>query len=397
VMAPGGGELSVLIAHDFYRQAGGEDAVFLAEGELLEQRGVRVVRHTVDNRQIRRSGSIGLALRTVWNNGQYHVVRDLIRRQRIDIVHFHNTFPLLSPAVYWAAHAEGIPVVQTIHNYRLACLNGLLLRNSKPCERCLSSIMPWPGVVFRCYRGSRTASAAVAAKIVVHRALRTWVNRVSRYIAVSEFVKGILARGGIPAEKIVVKPNFVVGNPGHTNLSRKGAIFSGRLSGEKGIETLLHAWQLVGGSVPLTVLGDGPLKDIVADAAHTVPGIRWLGHCSSAVVRNELIGAQFLVVPSLFYEPCPMTVLEGFAAGLPVIASRVGSLPSLVTDGVTGVLVTPGDPTALAQAVRELAADPRRVEEMSRAALGEYQSLYSPSASFDALMQIYESCLNEDK
>ena len=235
--------------------------MFLAETALLESYGHRVVRYITHNDRVAELNSVTLAGKTVWNSSAYRELRNLIHLEQPDVAHFHNTFPLVSPAGYYAARAEGVPVVQTLHNYRLLCPNALFFRDGGVCEDCKSKAITWPGVVHKCYRGSRAASGVVTAMLTTHRALRTWRKKVDVYIALTEFARRKFIEGGLPAGKIIVKPNFVYPDPGPGEGEGGFALFVGRLSFEKGVGTLLAAWEHLDRRIPLKIVGDGPLTE----------------------------------------------------------------------------------------------------------------------------------------
>ena len=250
--------------HNHYQQPGGEDQVFEVEGALLEAHGHRVLRYTQHNDSVADMTRAELAKATVWNTVAYRELRTLIREEQPQVAHFHNTFPLISPAAYHAARAERVPVVQTLHNYRLICPSALFFREGRVCEDCSGKAVPWPGVAHACYRGSRSSSAAVAAMLTAHRVLGTWSRAVDAYIGLTEFARQRFVRGGLPAEKIVVKPNFVHPDPGAGGGDGEYVLFVGRLSEEKGVDTLLKAWKRPRVRVPLKIVGDGPLVPEVA-------------------------------------------------------------------------------------------------------------------------------------
>lgn len=376
----------VLLVHNRYRQPGGEDRVFTAEAELLRARGHRVIRHEAHNDAVAEHAPVALAARTIWSRATYRELRALIRRERPDVVHVHNTLPLLSPAVYYAAGAEGVPVVQTLHNYRLLCPAGLLLREGRVCEECVGRTVPLPAVVHGCYRSSRAATGAVAAMLSAHRLLGTWRERVDVYVALTEFARRKFVEGGLPAGRIRVKPNFLAADPGMGPHRGGYALFVGRLSPEKGIHTLLDAWSRLDGTVPLKMAGDGPLASL---AGQGVPGVEWLGRQPSERVLALMRDASFLVFPSHWYEGLPMTLVEAFATGLPVISSRLGSMEELVEDGRTGLHFTPGDPRSLAAQVARLVRHPREAAEMGGRARAAYEARYTAERNYALLLDLY--------
>src|SRR5215218_10268668 len=269
--------MKILLIHNEYQQPGGEDQVFAAEAKLLEDNGQRVLRYSVHNDQVAGMNLMTLAASTIWNRSSYHELRAVIHKERPQVAHFHNTLPLISPAGYYAAKAERVPVVQTLHNYRLLCPNALFFRDGHVCEDCQGKFVPWPGVLHACYRGSRPASAVVAAMLTTHRALRTWTEQVDVYIATTEFAREKFVQGGLPVEKLVVKPNFLHPAPTPGKVQGDYALFVGRLSPEKGIGTLLAAWKRLRTRIPLKIVGDGPLAEEVANATKALERAEWLG------------------------------------------------------------------------------------------------------------------------
>lgn len=268
--------MRVLICHNFYQQGGGEDQVFAAESELLRKFGHEVQTHSVHNDAVELQGRLKLAASTIWNRSAASEIADRVRKHRAQVVHFHNTFPLLSPAVYSAAQGAGAAVVQTLHNYRLICPAATLFRDGKPCEKCLGRL-PLPGVVHGCYRGSRAATAVAAAMLGVHRALGTYADQIDAYIALTNFARDKFVEAGFDGGKIHVKPNFLDPDPGEGSGDGGFALFVGRLSEEKGIRPMLEAWKTAGKTIPLKICGDGPLADCVQQAAASEPSIQWLG------------------------------------------------------------------------------------------------------------------------
>ncbi|PTQ51397.1 MAG: Glycosyltransferase [Brockia lithotrophica] len=309
------------------------------------------------------------------------------------MVHVHNTFPLASPAVFHALKAEGVPLVMTLHNYRLFCVNALFFRKGQVCEACLGRL-PWRGVIHGCYRESRLASSVVAGMLTVHRAIGTW-NLVDRFIALTEFARKKFIEGGIPPEKIVVKPNFVYPDPGPGEGRGGYALFVGRLSPEKGIQTLLKAWELLGGRIPLKIVGDGPLAEEVSKASQKIRGVEWLGRMPPEEVYALMGEAMFLVFPSEGYENFPRVFAEVFAKGTPVIASDIGAAGEIISHGRTGLHFRPGDPEDLAAKVEWLLGRPRELERMRREARAEYEAKYTAEKNYEQLMAIYRGVLEE--
>ncbi len=390
--------MTVLLVHNRYQQRGGEDVVFEAEAGLLEGRGHAVDRLGVDNRAIAADGSLlaaaRLGLQTVWSRDGANQVRRALRACRPDVAHFHNTFPLISPAAYYACADAGVPVVQTLHNYRLLCPAALLFRDGHVCEDCLGKLVPWPGVLHRCYRGSRAATGAVATMLAVHRLLGTWERKVDVFIALTEFARRKFIEGGLPADRIVVKPNFVYPDPGPGAHDGGYALFVGRLSPEKGIRTLLAAWERLGMGIPLKIAGDGPLADEVAWAAEHNPHVEWLGSQPLDRVYALMGAAALVIVPSECYESFPRVIVEAYAKGTPVIASDLGALAELVDDGRTGLRFRSGDPDDLAAKIEWAWTHPRELTEMGREGRREFERKYTAERNYELLMEIYQRAID---
>ena len=419
--------MTILVAHNHYRIRGGEDGVFEAECRLLEESGHRVVRYEKTNRDIPEGGGrLGLALRTVWNPRTYREVRETIRREKPDVVHCHNTFPLISPSIYWAAAREGVPVVQTLHNYRLACLDGYLFRDGAVCEKCLGRT-PWCGLRHRCYRASFGGSLALFAMLAVHRLLGTFRRKVARYIALTDFAEAKFVEAGLPADRVVVKPNAFAPpaqtRPASDSFGIRHSAFSlvylGRLSPEKGVDILLRAWAMLdkngrgaptarplqapggpGAAEPRTgpaltceIVGSGPEEESLRALAQDLgisSSVRFLGALPRAEALRELSGADLLVFPSLWHETFGLTILEAASRGVPAVVTNIGGQSSLVRDGVTGLLVPPGDPAELAAALRGLLADPAALRRMGDAARAAFEaSDCEPSRNLARLLAIY--------
>ncbi len=373
--------------HTHYQQPGGEDQSFIAEVAILRQRGHHVVDLTFHNQELDRMPPWRQGLVTLWNREAYRRVREAISQHRPDLMHVHNTFPLASPAVIHAAKAEGVPVVMTLHNYRLLCVNALFFREGRVCEACLGRL-PWRGALHGCYRESRAASAVVFGMTVLHRALGTW-GLVDRFIALTEFARRKFVQAGFPPEKLVVKPNFVHPDPGPGEGRGGYALFVGRLSPEKGLWTLLRAWEGLKGRVPLKIVGDGPLAREVQEAQNRTPGVEWLGRKSPQEVYALMGEAAFLVFPSEWYETFGRVAIEAFARGTPVLAAQIGAVGEVTEDRRTGLHFRPGDPEDLAAKVEWLLSHPGELARMRREARAEYEAKYTAERNYEQLMAIY--------
>ena len=376
-----------LLVHNYYQQPGGEDQVFAAETALLEAKGHRVIRYEEHNSRIAKRNIALAAVNGVWNPKAARSFTELTQRHNPDVVHFHNTFPLISPAAYYAVQKEGTAVVQTLHNFRLLCPGATLFREGRPCEECIEKKSLRPAIAHSCYRGSRPATAAVAAMLTVHRAAGTWRRKVDVYIALSEFARRKFIEGGLPASRIVVKPNFVSLDPGIGTGSGKYAMFVGRLSAEKGIAVLESAWRELS-HIPILVAGDGPLN-----ATEWPKGATWIGRQPRDKILALMREARVLIVPSVCYETGPLAILEAFACGLPVIASNLGSMAEIVTHERTGLLFTPGDAADLARKVRWAFEHPEAVEGMRAAARREFEEKYTAETNYKMLICIYEEAI----
>jgi len=386
--------MRILLVHNYYQQPGGEDVVLRAERDLLQRAGHDVIlyeRHNAEIADYSKRELVRLARRTTWADDSYRDIEGLASAEQLDIAHFHNTFPLISPAGWLACRQRGIPVVQTVHNYRLLCLNAQLFRSGGVCESCLGRA-PWPGVLRACYRGSRVQSLAVAGMTMFHRRRGSYRHAVNRYIALTEFARRKLTEGGIPGESISVKPNFVDPDPGERSDLGDYALFIGRLSAEKGIEALLTAWRSLG-DVPLRIAGDGPLLDTCRAmiSGWGLMDVQLLGRRPAGEVVRLLRRARFLVFPSLWYEGFPRTLVEAFACGVPVLASDLGSMAEIVEDGVHGRLFPAGDAAALARAAARLWHEPAECQRLGRAARAEFEARYTAGVNLELLTKIYDS------
>lgn len=387
--------MKVIAVHNFYRASApsGENVVFEQERDLLTEHGHEVKTFTTSNEEIVELGYAQQALAALevpWSVRLYRRFRALLRDFRPQIVHFHSVFPRPSPSVLWACKREGIPSVMTIHNFRIACANGLLFRDGHVCEDCLGGTT-WSGIRHGCYTSSVLRTVPIALTIEAHRRMRTWHRTVDRFITMTEFGKAKAVEMGIPPDRIRVKPHFLSRAPAPSQSERTGPpVFIGRLSVEKGVRTLLAAWKNLKG-VPLIIVGDGPLKGEVERASVNASGsIQLRGLITRDQCLATLSQAPFLVVPSVWYETFGLVLMEAFACGTPVVASRLGVMAEMVRERETGILFSPGSAEDLAQKVRWLLEQPETCRHMGEAARREFEARYTQGKNYRTLMQIYE-------
>jgi glycosyltransferase involved in cell wall biosynthesis len=390
--------MKIVLVHNSYQQPGGEDIVFGQERDLLRSRGHEVVEYVRSNHEVKQFVSLrqlALAKRTIWAGDTRREFRQLLLRERPNVVHVHNTFVMISPSIYWACRAAQVPVVQTLHNYRLFCPSGNFLREGRICEECLQRSL-WRGVSHGCYHGSRLATATVAMMLTVHRWRETWTQLVDCYIVLSEFARRKFQEAGLSASKLVVKPNFVAPDPGVRTGEGEYALFVGRLSEEKGLTALLAAWDLAHCPVPLRIIGDGPLRPELEMqvAQRKLTGITFCGRLTHPQTLAAIKGAKFLIYPSGCYEQCPTAILEAYACGVPVMAPALGSMEEMVADGCTGVHFRAGDPDDLAAKIQGLCWDAQRLERMGHGARAEYEARYTPERNYQKLVKIYQGLIS---
>lgn len=382
----------ILQVHTRYREAGGEDAVVDAERRLLENAGIAVDQVIFDNADLREGVNakrdLRMAVDAVWSRSAHERVQRALHRTGAQVMHVHNTFAAASPSVFHPAFEAGVPVVQTIHNYRHVCPAATTFRDGHPCTDCVGRTIPWPSVLHACVRGSRRQSLVAAASATFHRSRRTFIREVATFIALTEFQRRLLVAGGLPAGKIRVVPNFLAEDPGVGDPERHGVLFVGRLSVEKGISALIEAARTLPGR--LTIVGDGAMRRLVKNAADDGT-VTYSGPLSKGAVLDELRHAVALVCPSIWFEGMPMVILEAFATGTPVIASRIGSLEELVDHERTGLLVPPGDSGALADSIRWAVDHPRDMRRIGETARTRYEAEYNSDSHLHALLETYAS------
>lgn len=393
--------MKILFAHNRYQLAGGEDVVVQSEAALLESNGHEVLGLEVNNDDIVGGWSKAkAAVSAIYSTDSRNLLNAEIKRFHPDIVHIHNFFPLLSPAVYDACRNAGVPVVQTLHNYRLGCPKAMLFRDSQVCEDCIGKLVPWPSIMHGCYRSSRTQSAVVTAMITLHRLRNTWKERVDAYITLTNFQKEKMIQTGLPEEKIYVKPNFIV-DPGSlvkTGGTEEYALFVGRLSEEKGVSTLIDAYvQLHEICLPLNIVGDGPLRSSLQERVQVAgleSTVKFLGQQNKSAVLTLMHNAKFLVFPSIWYEGFPLTLVEAFACSLSVIVPRLGSMAEIVEDGVTGLFFEAGNAEDLAEKLLWAKNHSQKMLVMGKNARDRYEAHYTAEANYQQLIAIYQQVIS---
>lgn len=387
--------LRILIVHNSYQQRGGEDAVAEAEASLLRAAGHQVQLYLRHNDELRAMSALAAGATALWSRRTARELEQLCAGRHPDVIHLHNTFPLVSPAPYWVAARLGIPVVQTLHNFRLLCPQATFLRDGRICQDCAGRL-PWRAVTHGCYRDSRLQSAVAAGALAAHRLAGTYRLPLAHYIALSHFCRDQFIAAGWPAARVHLKPNFVAPSGTPAWDGRAGALYVGRLSPEKGIPQLLAALPLLrqrsaqsGRPLQLRAVGDGPLGDSVAQALRH----DYLGRRTPDEIRALLHRSQFLVAPSTCLETFGLAAVEAYSCGVPVIAFAHGGLGELVVDGVTGLLAAPGDVADLTAKILWAHAHPEQMLRMGRAAYQRYLERYTPQHNLLRLEQIYHTAM----
>ena len=385
--------MRILLVHNFYRQPGGEDTVVYAEKAQLEASGHEVYPYFIYNNSIKsHTDKLKVFMNVTYNAQSKALLADIIQKFKPDLMHVHNFFPLLSPSIFDAAQEAGIPSLLTLHNFRILCPTATLYHNGHIQEQSLTGASWWT-VRQRTYRNSLFGTLAVARMVEYHKKRGTWRNKVDRFIALTPFAQARFVLGGLPVERIVIKPNGVpppvLSAPAAGAPRRAGVLFVGRLCEEKGILPLVRLWRDLG--VTLTVVGDGPLRSrLLVEAG---PDVRFLGQLDAVGVQDEMRKAALLILPSLYYEMLPLVLIEALAGGLPVVASRLGAIPDIIEDGITGLLFDPFDPVDSVRTVCRALADPERLDAMGRAAQAVYQRRYTADTNQAALLEIYRDVL----
>jgi glycosyltransferase involved in cell wall biosynthesis len=387
--------MRILIAHNRYQQSGGEDIVVTAESEMLRAHGHTVDRLDVNNDHIQGTLSrITASFGSIYSLQSNRLVKRAIENSKPDIVHIHNFFPTLSPSVFYACAETGVPVIHTLHNYRILCASATLFRDGHICEECVSSRSILPGIQHACYRSSRMGSAITGLGMAIHDQVGTWADKVSAFIALSTFAADKLGSFRIPREKISVKPNSAV-DRGLGSGDGNYALFVGRLSAEKGVQTLIDADAEGALCMDVVILGDGPMKDQVRRAAART-GSRLIakGFVPHEQTLDYMRSARVLIMPSLCYEGgLSLAIIEAFSLGLPVIGADLGNTGALVQPGETGLLYKVGDPQSLSSTLSRYANNSSEAEHMRKGARAYYLASHTPDKNYRRLVEIYQNAI----
>jgi glycosyltransferase involved in cell wall biosynthesis len=400
--------MRVLQLHNRYRHRGGEDSVVTEERRMLQAHGVDVISYEIEQGEGEHSGRVAklvdLTTSIVWSATHHERVRELCRREQPDVAHVHNFWMTMSPAVHSACHIEGVPTVQTLHNFRLSCTNALFLRDNHVCLDCLGKL-PWRGVVRRCYRDSYVASAAVAAMATVHRIRGTWNSDVDAFIALSDHSRQKFVEGGLPADRLFVKPNALAVPPApkYAPSESNVAVYAGRLSQEKGVHILLAAWAAadLGPNARLVIIGEGPEREALVRQAESLglsdDRLEFAGVKSSQDTLAAIAGARVVVLPSICFENFPRLIVEAFSLGRPVIGSDLGATREIIRDGVFGLTFKPGDYQDCATHLRDLFMRGDLCDQFGRNARKEFLAKYTTETNIEQLIDIYRFAIEHKR
>ncbi|MBL7197503.1 MAG: glycosyltransferase family 4 protein [Candidatus Omnitrophica bacterium] len=391
--------MKILIIHNRYLEEGGEDRAVNAEVTLLRKFGHTVFFYERSNKEIEDfslSKKISLVTKNIaWSKDSYREVKKLIKKEKPDIVHIHNIFILISPSIYDAFKEENIPIVQTLHNYRFVCSKGILYRNGRICEECIEGNFT-PSLVHKCWRNSYFLSYFLARILKVHFKNKTFKKKIDCYIALSKFSKDKFVEAGFPEEKIFIKPNFLELDVEGKSDIYNFALFVGRLVDYKGMDTLITAFRKLD-KYYLKIIGDGPLYKELKKETVSMNNIELLGKLSYKKTIEYIRKCRFVIFPSECYENLPFVIIESFACGTPVIASRLGAMEEIIEDGCTGLFFKPGDSENLATKVKWARVHKEEMQVMGEEARREYYKKYKAEKNYETLIGIYNLLVEKAK
>ena len=395
--------LRVLNIHNSHRSGSpsGDDIVFKKESKLLEQYGNKVFKINPSNDEFDKASALKklfTIFQIPWSFNYYKKIKQVLLKEKPDIIHLHNFFPFISPSVFYAADSAGIPIVQTLHDFRYLCPMAFLMRSGKICDECKEGAF-LKSVEYGCFKGSKLQSIPIAFMLKLHWYLKTFKKKIDGYICLTESQKKIYLDAAFDGKKLFIKPNFV-DDTFEQDKYKCGdyTVFIGRLGEEKGVRTLIGAWKDLP-DIPLKIVGDGPeakdCKSLVADM--NIKNIDFLGYKPYLECRKILNNARFLIMPSIWYETFGLTIIEAFSHCKPVIASNLGAMADLVENGETGILFTPMNTQELAEKVRWLWNNPEECQRMGRNARREYEEKYTPEKNYEMLINIYQEVIERKR
>jgi glycosyltransferase involved in cell wall biosynthesis len=399
--------MKILLVHNYYGSSApsGENAVFESELAMLKNFHHQVIPYIRHSDEIREQGVLGIvkgAFSTPWNFFAIKKLRRVLQTEKPDVMHVHNSFPLFSPGIFYAAKDSQVATVLTLHNYRIFCAAGIPMRDDKPCTLCIDRKSIWPALRFGCYRNSRLATLPMAFMIALHRNLNTWGRKVDVFITLTSFQRKLLVKAGLPENRTHIKPHFYPNPPQPQRWDEREdmVVFVGRLGKEKGVSFLLEAWKVWPEAPKLVIIGEGPEGDFLRNEVMRCglfDKIIFSGQLPFVKVQNHLSRAKLLIVPSINFEGFPMAIREAFALGVPVAASNLGSMASLVEDGRTGGLFEPANARGLASVVQRLWGDQEKLHEMAIAARNEFELHYTEEVNYQRLIELYSKAIDNSK
>ena len=395
--------MKILLVHNSHRSgsSSGDDSVFKKEAKLLEENGHTINRFNPCNDEIDKGGlirKITVALQIPWSFNSAKNIRKIVWKEKPDLTHIHNFFPLISPSVYHVLKAAEIPVVQTLHDFRFLCPMAFFMRNESICEECKNGSV-FKSIKYGCFKNSIMQTIPVALMLKFHQMLNTLKNNIDGYICLTESQRRIFLDAGFDEERLFVKPNFIEGTyQKRTQRDNGYVVFIGRIGEEKGLRTLIGAWKSLP-DMPLKIVGDGPdmAKFRLLAQETNLLNVEFLGYRPYPECMEILNEARFLVMPSVWYETFGLTIIEAFACAKPVIASNLGAMADLITDGETGLLFEPGNPSDLTNKVERLWNNEDEVIRMGGNARKEFEEKYTAETNYKMLMEIYEKAIELHK
>jgi len=394
--------MKILVIHNHYREPGGEDAVVEAEVKMLKDRGHKVIVYIRSNKEIEDMSFfrrlVFIFRDSIWNKDSYQAIKNIIEKENPDIAHLHNVFLMMSPSVYVALREHGVPMIQTIHNYRLLCPKATFFRKNKICEKCSSGNYIY-SIIYRCWRGSGILTLLMSRILQYHERHGTFRKLIDHFITLTKLSRDKFIRAGFDPNSFTTKHNFV--HAPEIDLDREienYALFVGRLSDGKGVATLLSAWQEMEG-YSLLIAGDGPMRKTMENfiKKNNIKGIQMLGRKTNDEVRQLMYKANFLIFPSEWYECFPVTIVESFAMGTPVIASKIGGMMEIIEEKKTGLFFMPGDPSDLAKKAQWVLAHPEEMRTMGRNARQSYDEHFTPEVNYQTYMDIIQKTIENKK